>query len=211
MNIMEKNILFDSLLHNSLSLIFFKDLNGKYINVNDCWVEHCKIDRDFALGKTDLEIFEPDLANKYMENDAITRSTKQILEIEELLNIEGINRTYFSRKFPVFNEDKDLVGTGGIAIDITEKKRMEEELKVKEEQLITITKIIADHKEKLKAITGILPICSNCNKIRDSAGNWQKFDQYLQNHSKAQCSHSICIECAHKLYPDLKFDTSVIR
>ncbi|MEI6055217.1 MAG: PAS domain-containing protein [Lentisphaerota bacterium] len=206
---MKKNILLDSLLHNSLSLIFFKDLNGRYINVNNSWVKHCKLDKDFTLGKTDLEIFAPDLANKYMDNDTMVKSTKQILEIEEPLNIEGINRIYFSRKFPVFNEDKDLVGTGGIAIDITEKKRMEEEIKDKEEQLITITKIIADHKEKLKAITGILPICSNCNKIRDSAGNWQEFDQYLQNHSKAQCSHSICIECAQKLYPDLKLNASV--
>lgn len=208
---MERNILFDSLLKSSQSLILFKDLKGRYIEVNDCWVKHLKISRDFTLGKTDLELFAPAIANKFMENDAIVLSTKQILEIEELFSIEGIDRVYFSRKFPVFNKSKNLVGTGVIAIEVTDKKRIEKEIKDKEEQLIKITKMIADHKEKLKAITGILPICSTCHKIRDSSGKWHELDQYLHTHSNAKCSHSICFDCAHKLYPDLKFDDSLFK
>lgn len=200
---MEKNLLFNSLLSHTQAIVFFKDLDGKYIAVNDYWVTHCKASKDFPIGKTDLDIFAPEIAMKFMENDAIVRETKQILETDEVLIVDGDALIYFARKFPLFDARGKLIGTGGIAVDVTCKRRMEEAIKEKEDQLILITKIISDHKQKLKAITGILPICSNCSKIRDSGGHWHELDQYLRNHSGAQCSHSICPNCAHTLYPEL--------
>jgi hypothetical protein len=56
---------------------------------------------------------------------------------------------------------------------------------------------------EIKTLQGILPICSNCKSIRDDKGYWQKLEKFLEERSAAEFSHSICPECAKKLYPDL--------
>jgi hypothetical protein len=64
-------------------------------------------------------------------------------------------------------------------------------------------------KEKLEAalimvkqLSGILPICSHCKKIRDENGRWNRLEQYIQAHSEADFSHSICPECLDIHYPE---------
>ncbi len=54
----------------------------------------------------------------------------------------------------------------------------------------------------VKQLSGLLPICSHCKKIRDDQGYWNQIESYIQKHSMAQFSHSICRECAQKHYPD---------
>ncbi len=56
---------------------------------------------------------------------------------------------------------------------------------------------------ELNTLRGIIPICSNCKKVRTDAGNWQQVEQYVHEHSAAQFSHGICPSCARKLYPDV--------
>ena len=56
---------------------------------------------------------------------------------------------------------------------------------------------------KIKTLSGMLPICSHCKKIRDDKGYWNQIEAYIQDHSEAEFSHSICQECAKKYYPDM--------
>ena len=60
--------------------------------------------------------------------------------------------------------------------------------------------------EKVKMLSGLLPICSNCKRIRDDQGYWQRLEKYIQEHSEALFSHSICPECRVKLYPEFYSD-----
>ncbi|MCK5100623.1 MAG: hypothetical protein KAR45_21110, partial [Desulfobacteraceae bacterium] len=53
---------------------------------------------------------------------------------------------------------------------------------------------------EIKSLKGIIPICSYCKKIRDDKGYWNKLEAYIQEHSEAEFSHSICPECSDKLY-----------
>jgi len=55
---------------------------------------------------------------------------------------------------------------------------------------------------KIKVLSGIIPICSSCKKIRDDAGYWQQVEEYITEHSDAAFSHGICNDCLKKLYPD---------
>lgn len=55
---------------------------------------------------------------------------------------------------------------------------------------------------KVKLLSGLLPICASCKKIRDDEGYWQQVEVYIKEHSEAQFSHGICPECMHKLYPE---------
>ncbi len=57
--------------------------------------------------------------------------------------------------------------------------------------------------ERIKKLSGLLPICASCKKIRDDQGYWQNLERYIHEHSDAQFSHSLCPECAQRLYPDL--------
>ena len=56
---------------------------------------------------------------------------------------------------------------------------------------------------EVRTLSGFLPICTSCKKIRDDQGYWKQIELYLHEHSDAEFSHSICPSCARKLYPDL--------
>lgn len=55
---------------------------------------------------------------------------------------------------------------------------------------------------QIKNLSGLLPICSSCKKIRDDKGYWNQIESYIREHSEAEFSHSICPECSKKIYPD---------
>jgi PAS domain S-box-containing protein len=81
-------------------------------------------------------------------------------------------------------------------VDITERKRTEEEQK----QLVAKLQKALD---EIKTLSGIVPICASCKKIRDDKGFWEQVEAYVARHTDAQFSHSICPDCAKKLYPEL--------
>lgn len=54
---------------------------------------------------------------------------------------------------------------------------------------------------EVKKLSGLLPICASCKKIRDDQGYWTEIEGYIESHSEADFSHGICPECMKKLYP----------
>ncbi len=54
---------------------------------------------------------------------------------------------------------------------------------------------------KVKTLSGMLPICASCKKIRDDKGYWKQIETYISEHSDALFTHGICPECTKKLYP----------
>lgn len=80
--------------------------------------------------------------------------------------------------------------------DITDAKRMEKE----REQLIDKLQNAID---KARMLSGLLPICASCKKIRDDQGYWKQIENFISEHSEAEFSHSICPDCVRRLYPDL--------
>jgi hypothetical protein len=59
---------------------------------------------------------------------------------------------------------------------------------------------------EIKQLSGLLPICASCKKIRDDKGYWNQIEAYISQHSEAQFSHSVCPECFQKLYPDIELE-----
>ncbi len=55
----------------------------------------------------------------------------------------------------------------------------------------------------VKTLTGLLPICASCKKIRDDKGYWKMIESYISEHSDAEFTHGICPDCVKKLYPQL--------
>jgi len=54
--------------------------------------------------------------------------------------------------------------------------------------------------DKVRTLSGLLPICANCKKIRDDGGYWNQIEVYVRDHSDAEFSHSLCPPCARTLY-----------
>ena len=105
-------------------------------------------------------------------------------------------RTYNVSHSPIFHNN-DSISKMTIFRDITQRKLIEEE----REKLIKELKNVLD---QVKQLSGMLPICSSCKMIRDDKGYWSQIESYIRDHSEAEFSHSICPECAKKLYPGLK-------
>jgi hypothetical protein len=79
--------------------------------------------------------------------------------------------------------------------DITERAAAEAE----RERLI---KELQEALGRVKSLSGLLPICASCRKIRDEAGAWHNLEAYIRNHTEADFSHGICPDCRRILYPD---------
>jgi PAS domain S-box-containing protein len=90
----------------------------------------------------------------------------------------------------------NVVGAIESIRDITEAKRSHQSC---EQLIVELQAAIA----KVRTLSGLLPICSSCKKIRDDKGYWNQIESFISEHSTAEFSHSICPECAKKLYPDL--------
>ena len=96
-------------------------------------------------------------------------------------------------------ETKQIYYEGSVE-DITQRKTVEAE----REQLIgELTEALG----RVRSLTGLLPICSSCKKIRDARGEWNMLESYIENHSQAHFTHSFCPDCAHRLYPEIFLDS----
>ena len=80
-----------------------------------------------------------------------------------------------------------------IKLEVIERKQAQ----IEKDQLIAELKNALN---EVKTLSGLLPICASCKKIRDDSGYWNQIESYIRAHSEAEFSHSICPECAHKLY-----------
>lgn len=89
-----------------------------------------------------------------------------------------------------------------ICRDITEKKQAAQERENLIEELQSAL-------TEIKALRGILPICSYCKEIRDDKGYWVRLEQYIEQHSYAEFSHSICDKCLNEKFPEEEDDEDV--
>jgi len=91
-------------------------------------------------------------------------------------------------------EEEDRILRG-----VTEEQQEEiaRQNSVLREQNIQLEKALAE----VKALSGMLPICASCKKIRDDQGYWRQIEEYIMLHSEAEFSHGICPECAERIYP----------
>jgi AmiR/NasT family two-component response regulator len=79
--------------------------------------------------------------------------------------------------------------------DMRELRRLNVELQARNQELQAAL-------SKVKLLSGLLPICANCKKIRNDEGYWQDVAVYVRDHSEAEFSHGICPDCMKQLYPE---------
>ncbi|MDM7926725.1 MAG: PAS domain S-box protein [bacterium] len=105
----------------------------------------------------------------------------------------GILTALFTTEPMILHGQKVLISTIN---DISERKRAETERE-------TLIHDLYQALSKVKTLSGLLPICASCKKIRNDRGYWEHIELYISEHSEADFSHGICPECAERLYPEI--------
>src|SRR5207249_173211 len=108
-----------TILDNSGTIIFLKDLEGRYVLVNRRFEDLFRISKGDVLGKTDSDIFPAAIAERFRDNDRRVLAAKEPLTLEEYAPHDDGIHTYISTKFLVDHPDGTVAGVCGIATDIT--------------------------------------------------------------------------------------------
>jgi PAS domain S-box-containing protein len=118
-----------SILDNSSTVVFLKDLEGRYITVNQRYEELFHVTRQTVVGKSDHDIFPREHADRFRQHDLLALEKGGPFQVEELVPQDDGLHTYISVKFPLLGADGKPYAVCGIATDITARKQAEEALK----------------------------------------------------------------------------------
>ena len=131
-------------------------------------------------------------------------------------NINAVVDHFLHPDIPYFHEEHLIVGaTNGListllfVLVVQYISRLQHSLRRNEAVLAANRKLIGELEEaaaKVKLLSGLLPICAACKKIRNEQGGWTQIETYIRNHSNADFTHSLCPPCAKRLYPFLHLD-----
>ncbi len=177
--------------------VFFKNREGVYLGCNRAFEKAVGMRRSDIVGKSAHELAPAELAEKYEEKDRALLAAPGLQTYDwKIETAGGMKREVIFNKATFVDENNETAGIIGVITDITKRKRAEAE----REQLIAE---LRDALEKIKTLSGFIPICSSCKKIRDDSGYWSRIETYIEQHSDALFSHGICPECSRTLYPEL--------
>ena len=120
----------------------------------------------------------------------------QIHSAEMEKKVNGSTSYFEITTSPLRNAKGDIIAGIEVVRNVDERKRMEQE----RERLI---KDLQEALANIKTLSGLIPICASCKKVRDDEGYWNQIESYIKDRSNAKFSHGICPDCAKKLYPEL--------
>jgi FixJ family two-component response regulator len=110
---------------------------------------------------------------------------------------EALKKAYEELELKVQERTAELrTANKALELENVQRKQAEQE----REKVISE---LRDALAEVKTLSGLLPICASCKKIRDDKGYWNQIEVYIRKHSGAEFSHGICPDCARKLYPEI--------
>ena len=134
----------NAILAHSPNLAFLKDLDRRYLYVNREFERVLHVSQEQIQGKRDDEVFPPEQADAFQAHDLQVLQSGAPMEFEEVaLQVDGPH-TSIVHKFPLLDEDGKIYAIGGIATDITERKRTVEALRQSEERFRFLVEGVQD-------------------------------------------------------------------
>lgn len=141
-----ERLLLDSLLNFTPEAIYFKDMDSKFIRVNQVAASNlgCK-NREDVIGKSDFDFYDVEFATKSYNIEQEIIRTGNLYHGEEFgQSKNGVNKWGITNKMPLRNSAGEIIGTFGLSIDITERKLAEQALTESESYTNSILKAIPD-------------------------------------------------------------------
>ncbi len=194
----ERNLLKTVMNSAGKAHLVYLDRDFNFVLVNETYAATCGYRPEEMVGKNHFALYP------HPENEAIfarVRDTGEAFEVRdkpfEFPDQAERGVTYWDWTLrPVKDEDGSVTGLVFSLQETTERKRNEEKL---EKTVIELREALA----KVKTLSGLLPICASCKRIRNDKGYWEQLEEYITKHSEALFSHGICPECRERLYHKL--------
>jgi PAS domain S-box-containing protein len=172
-------------------------VDGSVLHMNRAGLNMIEADSlDQVLGQSVQQMVTPEYREAFMGLTQKVFSGESGELIFELQGLKGSRRWLETHATPLRDAESQIIALLGITRDITERKSIEDALEAERRQLQKAL-------EEVKTLRGIVPICSNCKKIRDDKGFWSQVEKYVSDHTEAEFSHGICPDCTIELYPEL--------
>jgi hypothetical protein len=140
------------------------------------------------VGCTDAEIFGEQQGARLTAIKQEVLSSGVGSRSEATVTFEGVTRHFDLVVEPFRDAKGTLLGLTSSAIDTTPWKYLIAKLK--------------EALDQVQLLSGLLPICASCKRIKDEREVWQPLEGYIQAHSEAKFSHGVCPDCLRKLYPE---------
>lgn len=194
--IRERNLLQTIMNGAGKAHLVYLDRDFNFVLVNETYAATCGYRPEEMIGKNHFALYP------HPENEAIfarVRDTGEAIEVRdkpfEFPDQAERGVTYWDWTLrPVKDDTGNVTGLVFSLHETTERKKDEEKL---EQTVLELSKALT----KVKTLSGLLPICASCKRIRNDKGYWEQLEEYITKHSEALFSHGICPECKERLYP----------
>ncbi|MEQ6341193.1 MAG: PAS domain S-box protein [Gammaproteobacteria bacterium] len=133
-----------AVLDNSTSVIYVKDLQGRYLLINSTYERFTHFDRAYVKGKTDHDLFPKEVADTFRANDLKVADAKSSMTWEEVVPHDDGLHTYLAVKFPLHDATGTLYAICGMSTDITPRIQAEGELRASETRIRAVLDNVLD-------------------------------------------------------------------
>jgi len=211
-SVIEQINIYESMIQHSAVAIFVADIKHRIIHWNRACEELTGIRAEDVLGTKDhwkafykkkrsclldfiIDGNEEEMEGKYPVYGSSVLMPYSLHAEGWYEHVGGRKRYLIFDAAPVFNHEHKLVAAIETLQDLTEQKLLDEE-----RQRLNLK--LQEALDKIKTLTGLIPMCASCKKIRDDKGYWNQLEEYLEKHSDASFSHGLCPECFKEYFND---------
>lgn len=179
-----------AIVESSEDAIFGKDLDSIIASWNPAAERLFGYNSEEIIGRSTVTLFPLDRRDELLDIVASIRRG-------EMVSIPDTERLHKSGRIvpvsvtisPIKNTRGEVIGASCIARDIGRQKQAELEQRQLSQRLFAAT-------NEVRQLSGMLPMCASCKRIRDDKGYWEQVETYISKHSEIIFSHSLCPECA---------------
>lgn len=143
-----------------------------------------------------------DFQNSFSFEDYLTTAKEKTLL--NLMVPDSSPRSYLFSFLPIADQVVIIGETDGLELESLQKQLLSanKDLSNMTRELHKKNNDLQKALKEIKSLQGIIPICMHCKQIRDDKGFWNRLEAYIESHSEAQFSHSICEKCLDEYYPE---------
>jgi PAS domain S-box-containing protein len=182
-------------VENTPASVAMCDRDMRYLAYSRRWVKDYGLPHEDLTGRCHYDVFGNIPDRWKAEHRRCFRGEVIYNEEEPFVRADGSTDWVRRTIHPWYDRDDNIGGLIMFTEVITERKTVEQE----RERLI---KELRQALKDVKQLSGMLPICASCKRIRDDQGYWNQIESYLKKHSTAEFSHSLCPECVEAMYGD---------
>jgi len=185
----------ETVLGESTDPIFNILEDGTYRYVNQAFSGPFGHTPEEVIGRRIWDLFSPEEGEKRMAVVRRAFATRELVVFDVRVPTPAGDTFYITSVKPILDPDGRVSSVICISKDITARKRAEEER-------VELIARLQTALQEVRTLTGLLPICSHCKKIRDDRGYWTQIESYIRDHSEAEFTHGICPGCQEQYFSE---------